>query len=190
MFANMKIGKRLGLGFGLLVLFMVALTWIGVKGMASVSDNMERIVKVNMARIDMVNDMNMDIANIGINVRNILYNNDPAKRQEYNQRITKFREQYGEAFKKVEEMTTKTDAKAWEIINKLKEALGHYRDINAKVVELAIANKDAEANQLMSKEGGPAGRTVEELIENLLQHNMERNKTRYEEAVATFKSSR
>jgi len=190
MFANMKIGKRLGLGFGLLVLLMAILIWVGVRGMTNIDDNLERIVKVNMVRIDMINDMNRDIANIGINVRNILYNSDPAKRQEYTKRIATSREQYAEAFKKAEEMTNKSDTKSWEIITKLKEGIGHYRELNSKVTELAIASKDAEAIQLMSKEAAPAERVIEELIENLLQHNMERNKMRYEEAVATFKSSR
>ena len=116
----MKIGMRLGLGFGLLVLLMVVLIWIGISGMMHVDEDMERIVKVNMVRINHVSDMDEAIMNISINIRNILYNNIPEKRQEYSQRIAKFREEYNNSFKKAEELTTKTDSKAWEIIEKLK----------------------------------------------------------------------
>ena len=190
MLANMKIGKKLGLAFGLLVVFMGAIIWEGFHALSGIQDSLERIVTVNMVRIDMLNDMNMDLAQIGINVRNILYNNDPAKRQEYKQRIEKYREQYAESFKKAEDLATKTDSKANEITNEIKQSLTHYKELNSKVIELAIADKDAEATQLMSKEAAPAARIVEDLIEKLLQYNMERNKIRHEEAVATYQISR
>ena len=190
MFANMKIGKKLGLGFGLLVVFMGAIIWEGIHGMAGMEEALERIVTINMARSDMLNDMNMDIAQIGINIRNILYNNDHAKRQEYKQRIEKFREQYAESLKKAEDLTTKTDSKAIGIINEIKESITHYKELNSRVIELALADKDAEAIQIMSKEAAPAARTLGDSIEKLLQHNMERNKIRHEEAVATYHSSR
>ncbi|MDD2851947.1 MAG: methyl-accepting chemotaxis protein [Desulfuromonadaceae bacterium] len=190
MIANMKIGKRLGFGFALLVLLMGVLIWKGVSSMAQINNNLERIVKVNVARIDLVSDMNMDIAGIGINLRNMVINDNMEKKQEYAQRIDKFREAYASSFKKAEEMTTKSDTKAVELNKKLHEAIGALRDINAKVAELAMANKDAEAGQLLSKMGGPAERAITGLIEELLQHNMERNKMRYEEAVATYNSSR
>lgn len=190
MFANLKIGKRLGLGFGLLVVLMIALIGAGVIGMNHISDNLERIVKVNMVRIDMINDMNMDIANIGTNVRNIIINDSMEKKQEYTQRITKFREYYSESFKKMEGLSNKSDTKAIEIVSKLKEEVERLKSSNQQIIQLAMANKDSEAGQLLSKEGGPAERAVQAHIEELLQHNMERNKMRYEEAVATYNNSR
>ena len=190
MFKDMKIGMRLGLGFGLLVLLMVVLIWIGISGMMHVDEDMERIVKVNMVRINHVSDMDEAIMNISINIRNILYNNIPEKRQEYSQRIAKFREEYNNSFKKAEELTTKTDSKAWEIIEKLKESLTTSRNLNNKVIELAMANKDAEANEHMSKVAAPAERVVQQIIEDLLKHNEERNNIRHEEAVASYESSR
>lgn len=190
MFANMKIGKRMAVGFGLLLVLMSVLIWLGIRGMSEINKDLERIVKINMVRIDMVSDMNKNLSDIGINVRNIIINNNPEKRQEYNQRITKFREEYAAAFKKVEELTTKTDTKSWDIINKMKEALTIYRTLNSKVIELGMAGKDAEAAQILSKEAAPAEREVSRLIEELLQHNLERNRVRFDEAVATFHSSR
>ncbi len=190
MLKNMKIGMRLGIGFGVLVLLMVVLISIGVRGMASIAADMERIVKVNMARIDLVSDMQRDISNIGVNMRNMIVNDDPQKKQEYSQRIAKFRTAYDEELKKVEEMTTKTDTKSLDIISKLKEAIATSRSLNSKVMELAVANKDTEAAQLLSKEAAPAERKVAEHIEALLAHNQERNKIRYDEAVGTYKSSR
>ena len=190
MLKNMNLSKRLGLGFGVLLVFMVVLIWIGVRGMSNINDALERIVKVNAARIALIAEMDKDIANIGINVRNTILNDNPEKKKEYSEQISKFREEYGKNFKNVEEMTNKTDSKAWEIITALKESIGKYRTLNLKAMELAMANKDKEAAQVLSREAGPAERVVSGNIEKLLEHNYDRNKMRYEEAIATYTSSR
>ena len=52
MFANMKIGKRMTLGFGLLLVIMVALIWKGVGGMSDIQSKLTRIVTINNVRID------------------------------------------------------------------------------------------------------------------------------------------
>jgi len=190
MLKNMKIGMRLGLGFGLLVLLMCVLIWIGVSGMTSIDDDLERIVKVNVTRMDHLNDASKDLMNINVNIRNMILTDEHEKMQEYNARIVKFREAYNDSFKKAEEMTTKTDTKAMELIAKIKEAIALSRGINDKIIPLALASKDKDAYHLLSKEGGPAERALQAQLDALLDHNMERNKIRYEEAVATFQSSR
>ena len=190
MFANMKIGKRMALGFGLLLVIMVALIWEGVSGMSGIQANLERIVKVNNVRLDLLNDVKNNIDQISINIRNIIISNDPEKLKEYQQRIVKYREGYAEKFKKTEELTNKDDKQSWEFISKIKESVAHFGQLNNKVIELALANKNAEAGVLLSKEAAPAGRKVEEALDQLMDHNAERSKMRFEEAVKEYSSSR
>ncbi|MFA7405075.1 MAG: methyl-accepting chemotaxis protein [Pelobacteraceae bacterium] len=190
MFANMKIGKRMALGFGLLLVIMVVLIWEGVHSMAGIEDNLERVVKVNNVRLELCADIDDSTMNIFINLRNILINSNPEKRQEYQQRIVKYREEYGTSLKKVEELTTKDDKKAYEIIAKIKEATSVAATLNSKVIELALAGKDAEAASFLSKEAAPAGRKLEETLGELSDHNKERNKIRFEEASKDYVSSR
>ena len=64
MFANMKIGVRLGLGYGLLVVLMAVLIWEGVHGMSGINASLERIVKVNTVRILLANDSENQIATV------------------------------------------------------------------------------------------------------------------------------
>jgi len=190
MLANMKIGKRMGLGFGLVLLIMVILIWDGIKGMSDIDKNLERIVKVNNVRIDSLNEANNDINQIFINIRNIIINNVPEKQREYQQRIVKFREDYDVKFKKVEELTSKDDKKAHENITKIKEAITAAAPLNNRVIELAMANKDAEAGAFLSKEAAPAGRKISEEIDKLIEHNAERSKIRFEESVKEFETAR
>jgi len=190
MFKDMKLSTRLAVGFAVLVVIMLALIWEGVMAMSKINGEMEHIVTVNMLRIDHINDTNMDIANICINVRNMILTDSLEKRQEYNDRIAKFREKYEEAFKKIEEMTNSSDTKALALINQVKESAKALKSVNTKIIELVAANNKEEAEQVRSKEGGPAERTLQGHLQELLDHNMERNKLRYEEAEATYMHSR
>ncbi len=190
MFKNMKIGTRLSLAFFLMVLFMAVLIWEAVSAMGGIEDGLERIVKVNNVRVELLGDVVNDADQISINIRNILINNNAEKRQEYQQRIAKYREEYGAKLKKIEELTNKQDTKAWEIFKGIHGAFETVTPLNAKVVDLALANKDAEASAFLSKEAAPAARALEAALDKLIEHNKERNLLRYEEAVAEYKSSR
>jgi len=189
-FNNMKIGKRMGLGFGLVLLIMVVLIWDGANGMSAVQKNLDRVVTVNNVRIDLCNDVAMDLTQIFLNIRNIIITNVPEKQKEYQQRIEKFREDYSAKLKKIEDMTTKDDKKAHELIAKVKEAIAVAGPLNSKVIELALAHKDAEAGVLLSNEAAPAGRKLTEEIDKLIEHNAERNKIRFEEATQEYAASR
>ena len=190
MFANMKIGKRMTIGFGALLVIMVALIWLGVSGMNAIQKNLDRIVKVNNVRIDMLNDSNNDMNQIFINIRNIIINNNPEKQREYQQRIVKAREDYSVKFKKMEEMTSKDDKKAHENITRIKDAISAASPLNNRVIELAMAGKDADAATLLSKEAAPAGRKISEEIDKLIEHNTERSKIRFEEAEKEYATAR
>jgi len=190
MLKNMNLSTRLLAGFGTMTILLLILTGIGIWGMASINENMERIVKVNSVRINLVGALHDEIGNIGINMRNLIINDDPEKKKEYNQRIVKSREEYARIFKQVEEMTNKNDTKSWEIISRLNESINTTRGLNNKVIELAFANQDKEAGQFLSKQAAPAERAIQAEIDKLLHHNMERNEMRHNEAIATYQNSR
>jgi methyl-accepting chemotaxis protein len=190
MLKNMRIGNRLALSFLLMILFMGVLIWEAISAMGGIQESLERIVKVNNARIELVHDVKSDIDQISINIRNIIVNNNAEKRQEYQQRIVKFRENYQASLKKVEELTNKSDTKAWDILKEIGATFEALKPLNAKVIELALANKDAESATALSKEAAPAARALEAQIDKLLEHNKERNQLRFEEAVAEYKSAR
>lgn len=190
MFANMKIGKRMALGFGLLLVIMVVLIWEGITAMSDIQHKLDRIVKVNNVRIDLCNDMFIAIKDVSINVRNMIIENDAARHQEIFRKITAAREKYNDTFKKNEELTPKDDKKAHELIAKMKELQELSRPLNDKVIALATAHKDADAAVVMTKEAGPAVANWLDAIEKLGDHNIDRNKTRYEEAVKEYEQSR
>ena len=190
MFTNMKIGKRMALGFGLLLVIMCVLIWVGVTGMSGIQKSLDRIVKVNSVRIGLANDCNDQIAVVSVNLRNVIMESDDTRHAVFEKKIADARAKYDESIKKIQEMTSKDDAKSHELFTKIKEAQDTARMLNRKVDELDAAKKDAEAITVLNREAGPAVEKWKALIENLIDHNMERNKMRYDEATKEYKNAR
>ena len=97
---NMKIGKRMAIGFGLLLVIMVVLIWEGTTGMSNIQKNLERIVKVNNVRIELVNDCNDQISVVSVNLRNVIMEPDDTKHPPLEKKIADARAKYDEKQKK------------------------------------------------------------------------------------------
>jgi methyl-accepting chemotaxis protein len=190
MLAGLKIGTRLSVAFALLLVIMVVLVWRGLTGMGAMEDKLDRIVKINYQRIDGCNEMIKSLDQIYINMRNIIINRDLEKRQEYQQRLLHFRDEYRNSLKKVEELTPKEDQKGLELLAKFKESVGSVAQKNDQVIQLALAGKDRESAEYLSVTAAPAGRALAGIVEELITYNEERNQSRYEEAVAAYHGSR
>jgi methyl-accepting chemotaxis protein len=182
MFKNMKIGLRMGLGFSLVLVFMIAIIVISLNAMENSRDKLERIVKVNNARLHMANAMIDDVREVSIALRNILLLKDSGKIQETKNKIAETRKEYNADFKNIEELSAKDDTKAWDIISKVKASQDASRNLNDKVLDLALAGKYDDAFDLMNKEASPAVRQWIEHVDELIKHNEERSATRYDQA--------
>ncbi|TWJ26464.1 HAMP domain-containing methyl-accepting chemotaxis protein [Geobacter argillaceus] len=190
MLKNMKIGTRLMLAFATLLIFMVGLIWIGIANMAHIHDKLDRIVKVNVVRLEEANHMGECVREVSIQLRNILLEKSPEKRQETVKKISVVRDGYNEAYKKLEEMTPKDDKKAYEMIAKVKEAGDSARSMNNRVIELAMAGKEEEAAGVMMKEARPLVRKWLDNIDEVVKFQHERNTIRYEEALKAYQNAR
>ncbi|MBW4056584.1 MAG: HAMP domain-containing protein [Proteobacteria bacterium] len=189
-FNNMKIGKRLGVGFGFVLVLMMALIWIAITDMQKIQDKLERIVTINNVRIEMSNNMYKATSEVSIALRNILLESNAEKKQDMVKRIGENRSSYNDAFKKIEELTSKDDAKSNEIFVKIKETQEIARSVNNKVTEMALAGNSADAITLMNSQARPAVRKWLNLVDELTAHNQELNKQRHEQAVTAYESAR
>ena len=97
---NMKIGKRLALSFGTIILFMIVLAALGIGSMANIQEHMDKIVKLNNVRAEAANLMGDTIREVSISLRNILLVKESSKREEQVGRIATERGKYDAALKK------------------------------------------------------------------------------------------
>src|SRR4051812_42262255 len=69
--SNLKIGVRLGLGFGMVLTLMMALALIGVFRMAQIEKSLETIVGENNSKIKAIGEMRQDVMIVSVAVRNM-----------------------------------------------------------------------------------------------------------------------
>jgi methyl-accepting chemotaxis protein len=187
---NMKIGKRLAVGYAAILLIMVAIIVLSIVDLGEINGNLERIFKVNNVRAQHGNDMVDQVRENAIYIRNIVLAKDLETKEKEKQKMGEARATYDAAFKKLEEMTTKDDAKGHERIAKVKAAQETARALNNKVIELSIARKDEETLRVLNTEARPVVRAWITDTEQLIKHQNERSQFRYDQSQKVYSSAR
>lgn len=186
MLNNMKIGSRLGLGFGLILLLLVVLGLMGINGMGKINAGLERIVKVDYSKIRLASDVNTKVGSLIEDIELMLLK-DQAGRVEAKQNIDKLRVEYKELMDKLEKLETTDKGKV--LIDTAKTSLANARKANNEVIELCLAGKINEASLLFNKEAFPLNMKIKEAFKAIVQYQEERMESSHIEAIEQFKGS-
>jgi methyl-accepting chemotaxis protein len=152
--ANMKVGTRLSLGFGLVLVLLLSVAVLGVFNMSTIHAKLERIVNENTVKTQLVNTMADSVHIVARVTRSVvLLNEEPAIRAEM-EKVTKARAAYNAAVETLGKMPA--TAKGIEIRDRIAAQAKVTRPLNDKLFELALVNQDAEATELLMKQAGPA----------------------------------
>lgn len=162
MFANMKIGVRLTLGFAIVLALMAALAVIGINGMATVEGRLDDIVKNNVYKTRLNNDMATSLNDVQRLMRTLLLLKDPAAQATQRKSIEVARSKYNEAFDALEKTTASEKGKT--IRGKIKGFAAAARALNDKVIELSTAGKAEESLKLLMDEARPASQKWQEAV--------------------------
>jgi methyl-accepting chemotaxis protein len=182
MLKNMKIGLRLALSFSLILAFMIAIILVSLNQIKDSQTMFDRIIKVNNVRLQLANKMINRTREVSITLRNILLLKDSKKTLELRERIDTLRNQYDEKFKQLEGLITKDDTISFVLIARIKASQDASRQLNNKVVNLAMAGKHEEAILLMNQQASKAVADWINNIDDLLTHNQDRSNILHLEA--------
>ena len=185
---DMKIGLRLGLGFGLILLFLLAISAIGTIGMLKMDKGLERIVKTDYAKIQLANESAKQVNFIISSIQSMILQSDPAARQEENKRIESARQLYKTAMDKLEKLEDSDKGK--ELIAKAKQSLTDARKANNEVIALAVANNGSRAAALFEKEAAPLDALIFTSFNELVKYQEAGIEERYAGAVKVSSRSR
>ncbi|HRY56353.1 MAG TPA: methyl-accepting chemotaxis protein [Spirochaetia bacterium] len=183
---NLKIGLRLAIAFALLLAFLVLIVATALSSMSSIQEKLDRIVRVNMGRLDRAAGMSTDIRESAISIRNILFEESGEARAEQAKRVAERRESYDRLLAQVEELTPKDDVKARGMIEAIRSGQAACRAINDRVIALALEGKAREAIALLNAESRPATRSWLDAIDLLIAYQRERAAFRNAEAVDNY----
>ena len=185
--SNLKIGVRLGVGFGLMMVLLLVLSLMGMNSMGNVNKKLDSIVKVNYEKIKQANDVNTSISALLSDIQLMMLKEQSA-RAEVMQDIESLRKDYRAAMDKLEKLED-TD-KGKELIANVKTAIANAKKADDEAINLSLANKNEAAISVFNKEAHPLIQKIYASLLALVRYQEEGILTRYEEAEKLYGSTR
>jgi len=186
--ANLRIGTRLGLGFGLVLTLLAGVALLGNFGMSRTNAALHHVVDVNVYKMGLLEDMSQAVHVVSRVMRNVVLIEDESSMQKELAVINEARKSYSAA----EDIlaTLPLDEKGQALLAKMKEEQATTRPLNDKVVALGLANKNAEATQFLMGKAAPATAKWQDTLLEFVAVQKAKNKKDVEDANAAYRSAR
>ncbi|MBI1773038.1 MAG: MCP four helix bundle domain-containing protein, partial [Burkholderiales bacterium] len=139
----MTVSRRLGLGFALVLTFLIAVTIVGISRMSQIQGRLEKIVNISNAETRLALDMRAIVYDRMVSLRNLTLLNDAADMEPELKKIAEQSKQYATADEKLSKMATEEGNVSTEkktLLAKLKDAETAAAALPAKAQELGLAN--------------------------------------------------
>ncbi|MBI3480477.1 MAG: MCP four helix bundle domain-containing protein, partial [Nitrosomonadales bacterium] len=169
--ANMKVGTRLGLGFGAVIVLMSIIAIFGINGMREMQTDIQDIVNDKFPKTVWANNMISGINNIARAMRNALLESDKDKIAKELDRIAEARKEIKDNLAKLEDKIKSVEGKA--TLAKVIEARSKYIDSQDAFLKLMKEGKQAEAKELLLKDIRPLQLAYIQSIDKLIDFQSE-----------------
>ncbi|MDP3841183.1 MAG: methyl-accepting chemotaxis protein [Oxalobacteraceae bacterium] len=166
MFANMKIAVRLSLGFGMLVILMLAISVIGISKLGGMNNSFNDVVNDKWPKTVLANDIIDNASKIAIALRNVMLtsNKDDIQKQVGN--IMEARKRISERVEKLRK--TLVLPKGKELLGMILEARAKYLNGQDHLLKLIDEGKQDEARNYLNNELRPILNTYQDHINSLV----------------------
>jgi methyl-accepting chemotaxis protein len=186
-FGDLNIGRRLGIGLGLIIAFMVLLTVTGIWSLGTMNGKLEQIIGTNNAKISLATAIQTSLANLDKSILTIVLANDEAMTKNEKKKIDDGRAIYSGALEKIEGM--EKTPKGIELIEAIKQNVAIARASNDKVIELAAAGNAQSAATLLTG-ALQISAMLAESCEEMVKYQTARTAVAAKEARTTFMRAR
>ncbi len=187
----MKVGTRLGLGFALVLFFLVAVTVIGILRMAQIQDRLDRVVGVNNVVTRYVIDMRGNVSDRINSLRILTMMSSPDEMEADMNRIKAQTAKYDEIEKRLtDKFAIEASPEEKALLTQIKSHAAVAMPAIAKASELWLANKAEDATRVMIKEIRPAQKKWMDALEQLATLEDKLNTQSQVDAEAAFVNAR
>jgi methyl-accepting chemotaxis protein len=188
--SKMKVGARLGLGFALVLAFLVIITVVGIWRMAQIQDRLDHVVSVNAVATRLVIDMRNNVENVS-DLKILTLMSEPSDMEPELARINKELKEYQDADAKLSALYSK-DATPEEksLLTQVKAQEALVLPAVKKASELWLANDALAATKIYLKEIKPAQKKWTEALVQLASLEDKINEEMKVEAAEGFSSAR
>jgi methyl-accepting chemotaxis protein len=189
--AKMKVGTRLGLGFALVLLFLVAVTTVGIFRMAQIQDRLDHVISVNNVVSRLVVDMRSNVSDRVTSLRILTLMTDAGDMEPEMNRIKELAGKYADAQNKLSaQFAIEANADEKALLATIKEQEAVAMPAIAKASELWLANKAEEATKVLIKEIRPAQKKWMAALDQLASVEDKLNAQVQVDAASGFSSAR
>jgi methyl-accepting chemotaxis protein len=193
MFNDMKVGTRLAVAFGVVLMLLVGVVLIGVSRMANINESLRAITQENVVQMNLAQEIRAGSYAVSSTSRSlIILTDDEEMKAEYS-KLEATLQKADKDMKALDEMfdtIAGTTPKEKELFAKLEELSKPIPALVEKVSKLALANKNTEATQLYMAEVSKPNSAVRDAAEALVKFENELNDQASAEAVKTYESAR
>ncbi|MBA5685781.1 methyl-accepting chemotaxis protein [Rugamonas apoptosis] len=186
-FANLAIGTRMALGYGLVLLLLAGVAASGLYGMARSNAALQDVVEVNAVRIAMLEQMEGSTHVVARVMRTIALLSDQAAMDAERKEIARAREQYTRAQAALE--ATGLDQAGQAFVARIKRYQAVARPLNDQFNAMMWDDKDG-AVALLLRRAGPATETWRMEIDAFIAVQREKSRHDAEQAALAYREAR
>ena len=187
-FANMRIGLKMGLVFGFVLLMLGLAVFLGISGSGKVKDSMAGIVEGEYRKTVHAFEAVESLSDLMLALEKLVIIKEPGEIARQNLVIKEHRAEYRENLKKLEE--AEKGGQGMKLIEEAKALTVPAAQANSRVIELALAGKRDEAATYLLKEAVPLTQKLQESFKSQLKYQDESVAAAYKKAVSAYERQR
>ncbi len=185
---DMKVGSRLALGFALVLALLVTVVGLAMRELASVNLALEHVVSENFTRSQLLFNLSEQTHIEQRVIRSMILLSAKDAIETERSKILDSRRNYDKASIDLNGNTARPEDK--KVLAEVAALMSKLRGLNDQVMELASANKDAEASALLLEVASPVAKQLQAALANATALQVADAKNDVEEEARAYQSSR
>lgn len=181
---NLRIGVKLGLAFGFLLLMIVMMICFGLFNTMKVNESVGEIAKGNYVKTVLAFQASRALDDLAGAMRMLVLLKDEKGIAGERRKLEEARARYQDAMKRLEAL--ERSEKGTRLIETAKGLIAPTVQVNNRVVELALAGRRDEATELLLKEAVPLTERVQGAFDEQLRFQQESVDAAYDRSVAIY----
>jgi methyl-accepting chemotaxis protein len=186
--ANLRIGTRLGLGFGVLIVLVAGAIGLGLAETGNLNALLRNVTGEDNVMSNATETMRIAQLQATLATANVVLLDDEPGKAEQQRARQAAHSAYSTAADVLRRMAT--DSKARGVINRIDAGAAATRPLSDKAHKLGMADQDAEATAVLLKEVAPAAKAWQAALDEMVALQNENDDEAAREADAAYRKAR
>ncbi len=174
-FRDMTIGKKVGLGFGLITLILMGVVLLTIKQVRTMEIITKRVVELRTptahASLMMLNGINHSLASL----RGWIILGDPKFQME---RSIAWKEQINPSLQQMHRLAPNwTDAENKSRLHSIEEEINNFKKVQQKIEDIARTPENSPAQKILFEQAEPLEKSIVATVSKMIRYEIKNNKT-------------